>query len=37
MIEIRNTEDFARWLDELSDIQARARVQLRIECLARNL
>lgn len=34
MIEIRKTEVFARWLDELRDIQARARVQIRIERLA---
>ena len=35
MIEIRKTEFFARWLDELRDLQARARVQIRIERLAR--
>lgn len=34
MIEIRKTEFFARWLDELRDLQARARVQIRIERLA---
>lgn len=34
MIEMRKTEVFARWLDELRDIQARARVQIRIERLA---
>jgi putative addiction module killer protein len=34
MIEIRKTEVFARWLDELRDLQARARVQIRIERLA---
>jgi putative addiction module killer protein len=34
MIEIRKTDLFAHWLDELSDIQARARVQVRIERLA---
>jgi len=34
MIEIRSTDLFAPWLDELSDIQARARVQVRIERLA---
>jgi len=34
MIEIRRTDLFAHWLDELSDIQARARVQVRIERLA---
>lgn len=34
MIEIRKTETFARWLDNLRDIQARARVLVRIERLA---
>lgn len=34
MMEIRKTEVFVRWLDELRDIQARARVQIRIERLA---
>lgn len=34
MIEIRKTGLFARWLDALSDLQARARVQARIERLA---
>lgn len=34
MFEIRKTETFARWLDELSDVRARARVQVRIERLA---
>ena len=34
MIEIRKTELFACWLDELRDLQARARVQIRIERLA---
>lgn len=34
MIEIRKTENFARWLDSLRDIQARARVLVRIERLA---
>ena len=34
MIEIRKTDLFAHWLDELGDIQARARVQVRIERLA---
>ena len=33
MIEIRKTEVFAQWLDDLRDIQARARVQVRIERL----
>lgn len=34
MIEIRKTALFAQWLDDLRDIQARARVQARIERLA---
>ncbi len=34
MIEIRKTDLFAHWLDELRDIQVRARVQVRIERLA---
>jgi putative addiction module killer protein len=34
MIEIRKTEIFAKWLDNLSDIRARARVLARMERLA---
>ena len=34
MIEIRKTDLFARWLDGLGDLRARARVQARIERLA---
>lgn len=34
MIEIRKTELFAKWLDNLRDIQARARVLVKIERLA---
>ena len=34
MIELRKTETFARWLDGLRDLRARARVQVRIERLA---
>ena len=34
VIEIRSTELFAKWLDGLRDLQARARVQARIERLA---
>ena len=34
MIEIRKTELFAGWLDDLRDLRARARVQARIERLA---
>jgi putative addiction module killer protein len=37
MIEVRKTEDFARWLDELPDLRARARVQVRIERLVAGL
>ena len=33
MIEVRKTDAFARWLDNLPDIQVRARVQARIERL----
>ena len=34
MIEIRKTEIFAKWLDGLHDIHARARILARIERLA---
>jgi putative addiction module killer protein len=34
MTEIRKTEVFARWLDGLNDIHARARILVRIERLA---
>ncbi|RJQ48308.1 MAG: type II toxin-antitoxin system RelE/ParE family toxin [Gammaproteobacteria bacterium] len=34
MVEIRKTGVFAKWLDDLRDNQARARVQARIERLA---
>jgi len=34
MIEIRKTEHFANWIDNLRDIQAKARVLVRIERLA---
>ena len=34
MIEIRKTDTFAHWLDTLPDLQARARVQVRIARLA---
>ncbi|MEI8139684.1 MAG: type II toxin-antitoxin system RelE/ParE family toxin [bacterium] len=33
-VEIRKTEVFTRWLDDLRDIRGRARVQIRIEWLA---
>ena len=34
MLEIRKTEIFAKWLDGLDDIRARARILVRIERLA---
>ena len=34
IIEIRKTAVFAKWIDKLNDIRARARVQARIERLA---
>lgn len=34
MIEIRKTRVFAKWLDGLRDVRARARVLVRIERLA---
>jgi len=34
MSEIRKTELFSKWLDELRDIHARARILVRIERLA---
>ena len=34
MIEIRKTEVFAKWLDGLRDLRARARIQARVERLA---
>ena len=34
MIEIRKTEVFAKWIDGLNDIRARARILVRIERLA---
>lgn len=33
MVEVRQTERFAQWLDDLRDLRARARVQARIERL----
>ncbi|MDA8409604.1 MAG: type II toxin-antitoxin system RelE/ParE family toxin [Treponema sp.] len=35
MVEIRKTAAFARWLDDLRDTKARARVQVCMERLAR--
>jgi putative addiction module killer protein len=34
MLEIRKTEIFAKWLDNIPDIRARARILVRIERLA---
>ncbi|MDI6764343.1 MAG: type II toxin-antitoxin system RelE/ParE family toxin [Thermodesulfobacteriota bacterium] len=34
MVEIRKTELFAKWIDRLEDIRARARILVRIERLA---
>ena len=33
MLEVRKTEAFAEWLDDLSDLRARARILARIERL----
>jgi putative addiction module killer protein len=37
VIEIRKTEIFANWLDNLRDVRARARVLVRIERLIAGL
>ena len=34
MIEIHKTEHYARWLDCLRDVRARAKIQVRVERLA---
>jgi len=34
VLEIRKTDTYAKWLDGLRDIHARARVQARVERLA---
>jgi len=34
MMEIRKTEVFAKWIDEMQDIRARARILVRIERLS---
>lgn len=34
MIEIRKTEHLVKWIDDLQDIRARARILARIERLA---
>ena len=33
MLEVRRTETYARWLDGLRDVRARARVLVRVERL----
>jgi putative addiction module killer protein len=33
MIEVRQTETFAKWLSKLRDLRARARIQARIDRL----
>lgn len=33
MLEIRKTDIYAQWIDGLRDLQARARIQVRIERL----
>lgn len=34
MFEIRKTDDYAKWIDNLADIRARARILVRLERLA---
>jgi putative addiction module killer protein len=34
MVEIRKTDIYARWIDGLSDIRARARILARVQRLA---
>ena len=34
MVEIRKTDLFSKWIDNLRDVQAKARVLVRIERLA---
>ncbi len=34
MVDIKKTDVYARWLDDLRDIRARARVLARVERLA---
>ena len=33
MVELRKTETFAKWLDSLRDLRARARIQARLDRL----
>lgn len=37
MYQLRKTQLFAEWIDQLRDIQGRARIQVRIERLAAGL
>jgi len=34
MVEVRKTDLFAKWLDNLRDVRAKARILVRIERLA---
>ena len=34
MLEVRKTEVYAKWLDSLRDVRARARILVRVERLA---
>lgn len=34
MLEVRKTDVFAKWIDGLRDVRARARIQVRIQRLA---
>ncbi|MCY3793463.1 MAG: type II toxin-antitoxin system RelE/ParE family toxin [Gammaproteobacteria bacterium] len=34
MLEVRRTEIYAKWLDGLKDVRARARILVRVERLA---
>ncbi len=34
MVDIRKTETYAKWLDGLRDVRARARILMRVERLA---
>jgi len=33
MVEIRKTDEYTKWIDRLRDLQARARIQARVERL----
>ncbi len=37
MVEIQETHEFSRWFDHLKDIQAQARIQVRIDRLCLGL